>query len=51
LEIEDGRAYFAEYGAQGGGDISSLIGADLLAEIPADSPPLEPGTMIRAWRI
>jgi len=51
LEIVDGKAYFAEYGAQGGGDISSFFGADLLAEIPADSEPLSAGTLVKAWRL
>ncbi len=51
LEIEDGRAYFAENGGQGNGVVSSFVGCDLLGEIPAGSPPLPAGTMIRAYRI
>ena len=51
LEIIDGKAYFAEYGAQGGGDISSFVVADLLAEIAADSAPLPAGTLVKAWRL
>jgi len=51
LEITGGKAYFAEHGAQGGGDISSFVVADLLAEIAADSAPLPAGTLVKAWRL
>ena len=51
LEIIGGKAYFAEYGAQGGGEISSFVVADLLAEIAADSSPLPAGTLVKAWRL
>lgn len=51
LEVIGGKAYFAEYGAQGGGDISSFVVADLLAEIAADSAPLPAWTLVKAWRL
>ena len=51
LEIVDGSAVFAENQGQGGGDISSLVTCDLLAEIPAGSPPLPAGTRIKAYRL
>ena len=51
LEIMGGKAYFSEYGTQGGGNISSFVVADLIAEIPADSEPLPAETLVRAWRL
>ena len=51
LKIEGGEAFFVENTGQGGGDISSLVGCDLLAEIPEGSPPLKAGTNIKAYRI
>ncbi|MDR0861159.1 MAG: molybdopterin molybdotransferase MoeA [Oscillospiraceae bacterium] len=49
LEISGGTAYFVERGGQGGGDIGSLKGCDLLAELPAGSPKLPAGTLVRAY--
>ena len=51
LEIMGGKAYFVECGPQGGGDISSLAGADLLAEIEPASLPLPAGALVKAWRV
>ena len=51
LEIDGGRAYFAEYGDQGGGETSSFTSAEIIAEIPADSAPLPAGTLVKAWRL
>ena len=51
LEIEKGKAFFVESGPQGGGDISSLINCDMICEIPAGSPPLKAGTMVKAFRL
>ena len=51
LLIEDARAYFVENEGRGNGIVSSFVGCDLLGEIPAGSPPLEAGTVIKAWRI
>jgi len=51
LKIEGGEAYFVENEGQGGGDISSLVRCDLLAEIPEGSPPLKAGSIIKAYRV
>ena len=51
LSIRDGEAFFFENAGQGGGDISSLVGCDLLAVIPAGSPPLAAGTCVKAYRV
>jgi molybdopterin molybdotransferase len=51
LEILDGKAYFLENEGQGNGAVFSLVGCDLLGEIPAGSPPLPAGAKISAYRI
>jgi len=51
LRIKDGSAEFVENAGQGGGDISSLVRCDLLAEIPEGSPPLPAGTIVKAYRL
>ena len=51
LKIVDGEAFFVENVGQGGGDISSLVGCDLLAEIPAGSPALSAGTLVKVYRV
>jgi len=51
LKIENGDAFFIENTGQGGGDISSLVHCDLLAEIPEGSPPLKAGTNVKAYRV
>jgi molybdopterin molybdotransferase len=51
LEIEDSLAFFSESGNQRNEDVSSLIGSDLLGEIPMGSPPLSSGTVITAYRL
>lgn len=51
LLIEGGKAYFTENEGQGNGAVFSLLGCDLLGEIPAGSPPLPAGTQIKAYRI
>ena len=51
LDIRDGEAWFVENDGQGGGDISSFIRCDLLAEIPEDSALLPKGSLITAYRI
>ena len=51
LLIEEGKAWFVENSGQGGGDISSLINCDLLAEIPEGSPPLPAGSLVKAYII
>jgi len=51
LEVEEGRALFVENERQENGAVLSLVGCDLLAEIPAGSPALPAGTMVRAYRV
>ena len=51
LEILDGKAYFVESSGQGNTVLSSMVDCDLLAEIPAGSPPLEAGTLVTVYRI
>ena len=51
LRVEGGEALFVENAGQGGGDISSLVGCDLLAEIPEGSPPLPAGALVKAYRV
>ena len=51
LSVEGGTAFFLENRSQGNGSVSSLLQCDLLAEIPAGSPPLDAGTMVKAYRI
>ena len=51
LAVENGAAFFLENHSQKNGSISSLLQCDLLAEIPAGSPPLDAGTMVKAYRI
>lgn len=51
LERRDENVWFTENDSQGNGSVSSLQGCDLLAEIPAGSPPLPAGTVVRAFRV
>jgi molybdopterin molybdotransferase len=51
LKIEDGGALFVENTGQGGGDISSFVSCDLLAEIPAGEPPLPAGALVKAYKV
>jgi len=51
LKIDEGDAFFIENTGQGGGDISSLVHCDLLAEIPEGSPPLMAGTRVKAYKV
>ena len=51
LEIIDGMAYFAESTGQGSEKISSLIGCDLLAELPIGAKALPRETIVRAYKI
>ena len=49
LIIEDGIAYFETIGGQGNGVLRSLIGCDVLAEIPDSSGPLKAGDKLTAY--
>lgn len=51
LLVEDGCAFFDASEGQNSSGISSLAHCDLLAEIPAGTPPLAAGTLVTAYRI
>lgn len=51
LDLTDGTARMQTSKAQGNGVLHSLIGCDLLAEIPAGSPKLPAGTKLSAYLI
>ena len=51
LSLEDGQAYFVPQEGQGNGMVSSFVGCDLLAELPAGSPPPKAGELIRVFRV
>lgn len=51
LVLEEGRALFEENPGRGNGSAFSLIHCELLAEIPADSPPLAAGTPVTVYRV
>ncbi len=51
LDLSDGTAKIHVSRGQGNGVLHSLIGCDLLAEIPAGSPRLSAGTVLRAYLI
>ena len=51
LVVRQGEALFDIHAAQANGAVSSLMGCDLLAEIPAGSPPLPAGTPVKAYGI
>lgn len=51
LQFKDGAAVMEVSRAQGNGVLYSLVGCDLLAEIPAGSGKLPAGTKLSAWII
>lgn len=51
LEFENGRTVMSIEQGQGNGVLHSLIGCNLIAEIPAGSPPLPAGTELKAYLI
>lgn len=51
LVVTEGTAGFLAMEGQGNGVISSLVGCDLIGEIPAGSPPLPAGSLIDAYRV
>lgn len=51
LVIQDGVCCFRSVDSQGNGALSSLLGCDLLAELPPETPPLPAGTTVDAYRI
>jgi molybdopterin molybdotransferase len=51
LVFTEGKACLAIDEKQGNSVLSSAIGADLLAVIPAGSGPMEAGSVLRGFRI
>ena len=51
LVLRDGRAFFLPVTSQGNGAISSLVGCDLIADIPPETPALPAGAMITAYHL
>ena len=51
LELKDGRALFVPRGEQGGGVLSSFMGAELIVEIPPNTPPLPKGSVVRGYLV
>ena len=51
MVIREGRCCFQSVDYKGNGAISSVIGCDLIADIPQDTPPLAAGTIVDAYRI
>lgn len=51
LDLSDGTARFYLVGAQGNAVLSSMIGCDALALVPAGSGPLTKGTQLEGWLI
>lgn len=49
LSVENGEAWLTRSETQGPGDLSSLLGCDILGEIPAGSGPVESDTPIKAY--
>ena len=50
LVIDNGQAFFEENAGQGNGMLISLLDFDLIGEIPAGSPPVSAGAIIKAYR-
>ena len=51
LEIRDGRTWIVPPGGQGNVVLSSTIGCDMMAEIPAGSGPVAAGTELRGFML
>lgn len=51
MVIREGEVCFSGVDSQGNGALSSLLGCDLVADIPPETPPLPAGTIIDAYRI
>ena len=49
LVFKDGKTYFKSVDCQGNGALSSLLGCDLIADIPQNTPPLEAGEVVEAY--
>ena len=51
MELVDGEVCFRSVDSQGNGALTSLMGCDLIADIPPDTPPLPAGTLIDAYSL
>ena len=51
LVLKDGKTYFKSMDWQGNGALSSLLGCDLIADLPEGTPPLLAGTVVDAYHI
>lgn len=51
LVLKDGKTYFKSMDWQGNGALSSLLGCDLIADLPEGTPPLPAGTVVEAYHI
>ena len=51
LVFKDGKTYFKSVDCQGNGALSSLLGCDLIADIPQNTPPLEAGEVVEAYNL
>ena len=51
LVLKDGKTYFKSMDWQGNGALSSLLGCDLIADLPEETPPLPAGTVVDAYHI
>ena len=49
MELADGEVCFRCMDHQGNGALTSLLGCDMIADIPPDTPPLPAGTVIDAY--
>ena len=51
LKFEHGECCFRPVDCQGNGALSSLLGCNLIADLPSNTPPLPAGIMIDAYQI
>ena len=49
MELANGEVCFRSMDQQGNGALTSLLGCDMIADIPPDTPPLPAGTVIEAY--
>ena len=49
MELVNGEVCFCGMDHQGNGALTSLLGCDLIADIPPDTPPLPAGAVIDAY--
>ena len=51
MELVDGEVCFKPVDSQGNGALTSMMGCDLIADLPDDTPPLESGAIIDCYVI